>query len=121
MKIEGVPNGYELVRIGRPEEGELFIGGTGLVNTATGGESCFSFSIVRKIERPKRYRPFANAEEFKPHRNRWWKWNPTKFPANRNYPPLVYDDNGHGGETWEQNFRDKVFDDDSPFGVEVSE
>jgi hypothetical protein len=127
MKIDGMPEGYELVRIGRPENRELFIDSTGQVGTSNGLEVSYCFVIVRKIEKPKQYRPFANAEEFKPHRNRWWKWNPVKFPhpvkfpPNRNYPSLVYDDNGHGAETWEQNFRDKVFDDGSPFGVEVSE
>jgi hypothetical protein len=121
MKIKGLPEGYDIVRIGRPEKGELFIGGTGMVAKSTGGEDAVCYLILRKIERPKQYRPFANAEEFKPHRNRWWKWNPVKFPPNRNCPPLVYDDHGHGAETWEQNFRDKVFDDGSPFGVEVSE
>ena len=121
MKIKGLPEGYDIVRIGRPEKGELFIGASGLVAKSTGGEDAFCYLILCEIEQPKQYRPFANAEEFKPHRNRWWKWNPVKFPPDRNCPPLVYDDNGHGAETWEQNFRDKVFDDGTPFGVEVSE
>jgi hypothetical protein len=82
--------------------------------------------IVRKIERPKQYRPFANAEEFKPHRNRWWKWNPVKFPGgvfppSRNNPPAWYDDNGHAAKTWQQSLSNKVFEDGTPFGVEVSE
>jgi hypothetical protein len=122
MKVEGIPDGYELVRIGRPVDGELVLGWQKTVFVWDGHKSDVANHIIlRKIERPKQYRPFANAEEFKPHRNRWWKWNPVKFPPNRNCPPLVYDDNGHGAETWEQNFRDKVFDDGSPFGVEVSE
>jgi hypothetical protein len=121
MKIEGVPEGWELVRIGTPEKGEHFLDGNGNVGQAEVNGFIVRRPILRKIERTKQYRPFANAEEFKPHRNRWWKWNPVKFPPDRNCPPLVYDDNGHGAETWEQNFRDKVFDDGTPFGVEVSE
>jgi hypothetical protein len=123
MKIEGIPDGYELVRIGQINYLDQYLGAFGDILIWNNKVQCTSCSnvILRKIERPKQYRPFANAEEFKPHRDKWWKWNPVKFPANRNYPPLVYDDNGHGGETWEQNFRDKVFDDDFPFGVEVSE
>ena len=122
MKIDGMPEGYDIVRIGRPKKGELFIGASGLVAKSTGGEDAVCYLIVRKIEKPKQYRPFASAAEFEPHRNKWWKWNPVKFvSANGTYPPSRYDNNGHGAETWEQNFRDKVFDDGSPFGVEVSE
>jgi hypothetical protein len=127
MKIEGIPDGWELVRIGNPKKGEYFLDEYNMPVPSGTDYFLHPKPIVRKIERPKQYRPFANAEEFKPHRNRWWKWNPVKFPhpvkfpPNRNYPPLVYDDNGHGAETWEQNFRDKVFDDGTPFGVEVNE
>jgi hypothetical protein len=131
MKIEGIPEGWECVRIGTPFQGEWFLeaGGEPVEVKLNGwiGKNFLNgwigknFVILRKVEKPKTYRPFANAEEFKPHRDRWWKWNPVKFLPNRNCPPLVYDDNGHGAETWEQNFRDKVFDDGSPFGVEVSE
>jgi hypothetical protein len=121
MKIEGIPEGYEILRIGRPDKGELFIRGTGLVGAAIGGESSFAFAIVRKIEKPKQYRPFANAEEFKPHRDRWWKWNPIKFSSSKNYPPLSYDDNGYGDDSWQQALNEKVFDDGSPFGVEAGE
>jgi hypothetical protein len=125
MKIEGMPEGYDIVRIGKPEKGELFIGANGLVAKSTGFEDAACYVILRKVERPKQYRPFANAEEFKPHRNRWWKWNlikfPGVFPPDRNNPPSWYEHNGHAGGTWQQSFCDKVFDDGTPFGVEVSE
>ena len=121
MKIEGVPDGWEIVRFAKPKKGEYFLNDYRMAVQAESDNWHHPKLIICKIELPKQYRAFANAEEFKPHRNRWWKWNPIKFPSNRNCPPLVYDDNGHGAETWEQNFRDKVFDDGSPFGVEVSE
>jgi hypothetical protein len=124
MKIEGIPDGYELVRIGQLHTGERFVESNGKVVVWDAGYTTTSMNcvVVRKVEKPKQYRPFANAEEFKPHRNKWWKWNPVKFvSANGTYPPSRYDDKGHGAETWEQNLSDKVFDDGTPFGVEVSE
>jgi len=74
--------------------------------------------IVRKIEKPKKYRPFANAEEFKPHRDRWWK---SKKDDSTCFPPATYGDNLHCGLNWEESFENKVFDDGTPFGVEVTE
>ena len=118
MKIEGVPEGYEIVRIGRPEKRELFIDSTGQVGTSNGLEFSYCFVIVRKIERPKQYRPFANAEEFKPHRDRWWKW---KEDSSGVFPPASYDEFSHEDETWIESFDFKMFEDGSPFGAEVSE
>lgn len=118
MKIEGVPEGYEISRIGRPVQGETFIGGTGLVAIATGGEVSFCYAILRKVERPKTYRPFASAEEFKPHRERWWKWIEDTSGV---FPPASYSEFSHEDETWIDSFNFKVFEDGSPFGVEVSE
>lgn len=115
MKIEGVPEGYEISRIGRPVQGETFIGGTGLVAIATGGEVSFCYAILRKVERPKTYRPFANAEEFKPHRDRWWRMKSESVDCC--HPPVFYSDNND----WGRAFDLLVFDDGSPFGVEVSE
>ena len=74
--------------------------------------------IIRKIEKPKQYRPFANAEEFKPHRERWWMW---KEDTSRFFPPASYDEFSHESETWIDSFNFKVFEDGLPFGVEVSE
>ena len=118
MKIEGVPEGYELVRIGRPEKGEHFLDGNNMPDQAEHDGLVMARPIVRKIERPKQYRPFANAEEFKPHRDRWWKW---KEDSSRFFPPASYDEFSHEAETWIESFDFKMFDDGTPFGVEVSE
>jgi hypothetical protein len=124
MKIEGLPEGYDIVRIGRPEKGELFIDGTGQVYKSNGKEAGFCYLIVRKIERPKQYRPFANAEEFKPHRDRWIRCR-GRSGAFRIYD---YSNTGNCVEandpcSWREFFDlGYVFDDDgSKFGVEVSE
>jgi hypothetical protein len=118
MKIEGVPEGYEISRIGRPVQGETFIGGTGLVATATGGEVSFCYAIVRKVERQKQYRPFANAEEFKPHRDKYVRF----IGVEKGFWKLTsIHDEGANGEEWNVLFKKYVFEDGTPFGVEVSE
>lgn len=71
-KIPGVPEGWELVRIGKPEIGEWFIDGLSEPYQAIDDGHFRGCAIIRKIEKPARYRQFANAAEFKPHRDRWW-------------------------------------------------
>ena len=69
--IPGVPEGWRLVRIGKPKAGEWFVDDG---NTPTKAFTDFDVSvlaIIEKIEQPKQYRPFANAKEFEPHRDRW--------------------------------------------------
>jgi hypothetical protein len=63
-QIPGVPESWELVRIDNPTQGEWFIDGVGLpkeylYKTPCGGK----FPIIRKIEKPAKYRPFVNARE----------------------------------------------------------
>jgi hypothetical protein len=120
IKIKGLPEGYDIVRIGRPEKGELFICGTGMVKKSTGGEDAVCYLILRKIERPKQYRPFANAEEFKPHRDKWWRYK-ERVEAQSVHPPATYCGSGFNGSRWEFCFERYEFEDGSPFGVEVSE
>jgi hypothetical protein len=123
MKIEGVPIGFELEKFGPLKKDQPCIwldtdgeicNWYGLAETRDG-----SFPILRKIERPKTYRPFANAEEFKPHRDRWWRYKGAEYPCVR--PPAAYSDTAHDGCSWLMKFNDCEFDDNTPFGVEVSE
>ncbi len=62
------------------------------------------------------FRPFKNAEEFKPYRDRWYK--PTKGVTNR---VEAYDDKGFwcdGWTSWESAFESSyAFEDGQPFGV----
>ena len=101
MKIEGIPAGYELVRIGTPNYGELFLNASGGVIPASGGGLDKNFIIVRKVEKPKTYRPFANAEEFKPHRDRWTRRIAYDPQGNDIYPPKRYSDLGYDGCKWQ--------------------
>ena len=64
MTIEGIPEGWELVRVGCPTNGEFYLGMNGqpiICNLVFHG--C-AYIVVRKIELPKRYRAFANAAEY---------------------------------------------------------
>jgi hypothetical protein len=131
--IPGVPDGWELVAIRVPKEGEWFVGVDGKPFQAD--HACGQqWTIIRKIEKPKQYRPFANGAEFEPHRDRWVK--------------IVSEDNNSGcdldGRTgdkqkvvchhdrsvclwggwlnYSEAFECFVFDDDgTPFGVEVTQ
>lgn len=117
--VPGVPDGWELVRIvDRPQIGEYALDRVNHPVMVMEPDAWDLGVIVRKIETPKRYRPFANAEEFKPHRDRWWRWknDPKDF-----YPPCGYSDRFHGGYPWGDSFNEKLFDDGTPFGVEVTE
>ena len=135
MQIEGIPDGWELVRIGRIKRGEHFVDNCGLAyQWTTCDESGYAnYVIIRKIEKPKKYRPFANAEEFKPHRDRW-----VGVVSEDNNCGCYLDQRDIGGKRkidgcsehsiciWEgwMTYRDAFkcfnFDDDgTPFGVEV--
>jgi hypothetical protein len=80
-----------------------------------------SYDFVSK--RAKQYRPFANAAEFKPHRDRW---------VRRISDGLAFRCSSYGGgvlvvyanilPTFSEAFEQFVFDDDStPFGVEIKD
>ena len=124
MTIKGVPKGWEPVRFGLPKQGECFLDNLGsLEQAALDFEDC-SYLIIRKIEKPKTYRPFANAEEFKPHRDRWIR----RITNGGAFKIHDYCNDGSENDrsevtSWEEFFSfGYVFDDDgSPFGVEVTE
>jgi hypothetical protein len=64
------------------------------------------------------YRPFANAEEFKPHAMRLWRWKVDS--PDRYRMPRDFSDDGHNGSVWYLSFKNKCFDDGTPFGVKVT-
>jgi hypothetical protein len=118
--VLGVPDGWELVEIGNPVadvDWVVGIDGTPRIYQYNPQLTAHNWPIIRKIEKPKQYRPFANAEEFKPHRDRWWKEKTKSYV----YSPSTYSDNYHCGSSWSVSFIDKLFDDGTPFGVEVTE
>jgi len=118
--IPGVPDGWELVAIRYGWQGEWCIDEHGKPYQLS-GNSLRLAPIIRKIEVPKKYRPFANAEEFKPHRDRWWRYAVGGDYLPQINPPIPYNELGVDGATWQQAFNGRVFDDGTPFGVEVTE
>jgi len=123
--VPGVPEGWELVRIDHVTKGEWYSMNGKANEWSSVVRSDCDFPVIRKIETPKKYRPFANGEEFKPHRDRWWK--PKTFSPNIDpddlliHPPQAYNRDGFSGCTWVQAFNGRIFDDGTPFGVEVAE
>ena len=63
------------------------------------------------------YRPFANAAEFMPHRERWWR---CKNDTTTIRPPTNYSNEGHRGYDWDYAFQTKEFEDGTPFGVLIN-
>ena len=134
-QIPGVPEGWELVHANRrAERGEFFIDRDGSITQwDEDHKSIAIYPIIRKIEKPARYRPFANAKEFKPHRDRWarvikehnmsgcdlddWLANSLRF--------IGQDETGvcapGGWLTYGCAFDCFVFDDGTPFGVRIDE
>jgi hypothetical protein len=125
QNVPGVPDGWKLLEFRKAVSGDCVIDTRGLVMTWSGGESVYVYPIVRKIEKSKQYRPFANAEEFVPYRDRWWKFKTFSLDLDPNElmtnPPAAYNHRGFSGCTWQQAFNGRVFDDGTPFGLEVSE
>jgi hypothetical protein len=116
MSIEGVPEGWEVVAIRKPKRGDWVIDSMGTVYRPD-CDWCSFAPIIRKIEKPKQYRPFANAEEFKPFRDRWWRCK----EGNSVNPPRGYCDTHWGGMKWQLVFDEYEFEDGTPFGIEVSD
>lgn len=65
--IPGVPDGWELLGVGRPVVGDFVVHTDGRV-LKHGKDSCVrmneNYPIIRKIEQPEKYRPFANGAEY---------------------------------------------------------
>jgi hypothetical protein len=120
-KIPGVPEGWELVHAMRHAiAGEHYIGSDGVVRKCQREkESMYAYPIIRKIEKPAAFRPFANAAEFKPHRDRWWRYNDDHKESL--FPPAAYGQKGHHTQNWKDSFDSKTFDDGTPFGVRIDE
>ena len=127
--IEGIPDGWELVRIGEIQHGEFFIQSDGSIGQHDENKAVRmnkNYVIIRKIEKPKKFRPFANAAEA------YCLWDAVLKLAN---PANGSEDSRYrinlitrDGATFGLQFLDyrKAFemfvcDDGTPFGIEVTE
>ena len=126
--IEGIPEGWELVRVGKAMMGEHRLNDDGLIMKWDHAHrsAASNYPIVRKIEKPKQYRPFANAAEFKPHRDRWLaRTDENGLRVNGEFRLDGFDDTGIWLGSNHLSYKDAldrggVFDDGTPFGVEVT-
>ena len=125
MKIEGIPDGWEPVRFDCANDGDAYLGGNGeILRHLSPRPTLAKRLIVRKIEKPKKYRPFANAAEFEPFRDRWVK-HPSE--PDKRFAPADYNNEGVwgvGGRMYDYATlfeSGTLFDDGTPFGIEVTE
>jgi hypothetical protein len=130
QKIEGIPDGWELVRIGKPEVDEWVVSTEGKPFKWRVKSLFDGYAIIRKIEKPKRFRAFASKSEFAPHRDRWIvlkgcehdssysSWRVGGYQDNG-----VYIDGDDGLIGWDELFGVYVFEHGNgvfePCGVEV--
>lgn len=73
LKIPGVPGDWEVVRVGEVEFKEHFIDEQGKIQRweARCSSNKKGYVIVKRAVKPKQFRPFANAAEFREYKNRW--------------------------------------------------
>lgn len=81
------------------------------------------YEIADEIQQPT-YRPFKNAEEFKPYRDKYFKYKNCDFPTY--VKTFSYNDSGiktiNGAcFTWKDMFEECTFEDGSPCGVSVEQ
>ena len=125
--IEGIPDGWELVAFRESSEGEYFLNNEGKIEKWTlGRKSGVRLAIIRKIENPKQYRPFANAAEA----HRLWDAvlklaNPANGSEDSRYRinSITRDGATIGLQVvdYRTAFEMFVCDDGTPFGIEVTE
>jgi hypothetical protein len=128
QQIPGVPEGWELVHAFRQAtQGEHYIDSDGAARVLEKGKSTFAYPIIRKIEKPAKYRPFANAEEFKPHRDRWLaRIDENGQQIDGEFQLDGFDDTGIWLGANPLGYKDALdrghtFDDGTPFGVKIDE
>jgi hypothetical protein len=130
-QIPGVPEGWEAVSFDYVSDGECWLDKDGdpIQHTSSVRTQCKRL-IIRKIEKPARYRPFKDAEEFKPHRDRWLtrkgKSDPTHLDGACRV--VAYCDNhlwwadGRNSTYKDEFYHGRCFDDDgTPFGVKIED
>ena len=123
--VPGLPDGWELVHANRRAvKGEHYIS-DGNVEVQKMSESVFAHPIIRKIEQPAKYRPFANGKEVHPF------WDVALRVANAisesKESRFRINTIGHDGVTIGNRFytyseafdRFYVDDDGTPFGVKI--
>jgi hypothetical protein len=127
-QIPGVPEGWELVKIGMPFRGvDWIVDHDGNARLCDLNSMFLNRVIIRQVEKPAKYRPFANAEEFKPHRDRWLtRLGQNGQQIDGEFRHFGFDDMGIWLGANPLSYRDALdqghtFDDGTPFGVLIDE
>lgn len=121
--IEGIPEGWELVRVGKPIYNVDWVinvfGNPALCDFDTSYENK---PIIRKIEKPKQYRPFANAAEAEPFWDRKLRYKGSDDCRLRvvTLKP-IHCRVGDSTYTYREAFNLFECIDGTPFGIEVTE
>ena len=125
-QIPGIPEGWEAVSFDYVSDGEHWLDKDGdpIQHTSSVRTQCKRL-IIRKIEKPARYRPFANAEEYLPH---WGKPIHTKgshgfdsVVSTRKLGVYIATGTATREVSMKEAFRDFEFADGTPFGVRIDE
>jgi hypothetical protein len=126
-QIPGVPEGWELVEFRQPNQGDWVINWVGQIERWNNCVSAYVFPIIRKIEKPAKYRQFKDAEEAHPFwdtplrlagateemKNSWSRITTIEKDGITTSAKFY---------TWEQAYyRFYVDDDGTPFGVKIDE
>jgi hypothetical protein len=131
--IPGVPEGWELVAIAQIDNRQWSIGDAGGPYQWRGEKSNGVYPIIRKSEKPKQFRPFANAFEYVAKRLDGIAVDLKKGETNGFYAIVSANDSsvwvafGKDVEVfdWKQAFERLVFrhidGSTSPFGAEVTQ
>jgi hypothetical protein len=120
-QIPGVPEGWEVDHVSRfGEIGEYCVNPEGEPHLIE-GRTIYRVCVIRKIEKPAAYRQFANAGEFRPHRDQWIKRKDNGHEMRTTSFCDFFHFTNDNGDTWETRFADYIFDDGTPFGVKIDE
>lgn len=126
MQVEGIPEGWEFVRIGGVKRGEFRLGcqGQPLEWTDSRDSASVNYVVIRKKQ--KQYRPFANAAEVDAMWNAVLKFKhpgpgleDSKFRVNYITASTVWI--GKESYSYKDAFESFECIDGTPFGVEVTE
>lgn len=121
MTIEGIPEGWELVRVGKPvRDIDWVIDPDGKPKLCDYDPMHHNRPIVRKIEKPKQYRPFGTMEEAEPWFDEVLRWKDGseaifRVSAMGNTHVVI----GFNQYTYQEAFSKFVNQHGSPFGMEV--
>ena len=122
-QIPGVPEGWVIDHIGKPIFNvDWVIGFDGQPMLCDYDSSYLNRVIIRKIEKPAKYRPFANCVEVEPFFDRKLRWK----NGTAGLLSISIADNGGifigtANYTFQRAFDVLVLDDGTPFGVRIDE